>query len=69
MSKEIIIDGMIYKKSSYSPNRDHAKCVGVSLSGDKVYVVNTFKQNKIVAFKNEEWRAFIKGVKAGEFDV
>ena len=46
----------------------HGKCVGVAKNGEKILLTNTKKQNIIIEFTVEEWDAFTKGVKAGEFD-
>ena len=43
-------------------------CVEVSV-GDKVLVRNSTSPNKVVAFTKEEWRAFVAGVRVGEFEA
>jgi hypothetical protein len=57
-----------FKKSSFSPVSQN--CVGVCISLDRVLVTNTkLKRRKIIEFNEHEWRAFILGVKNGEFDL
>lgn len=63
------INGRIFKKSSYSPNARDVKCVGVSVSQGEVLVTNLYKDGPILRFSKDEWEAFIKGVKNGEFDL
>jgi len=58
---------LIYQKSSFSSNY-HPTCVGVANLEGKVVVTNTKFKTEFVDFTPEEWNAFIKGVKAGEFD-
>jgi hypothetical protein len=62
------------------PNRDDARtrissfctagaCVGIAWNGDEVVVVDTKRPDGAgLRFTSEEWRAFVAGVKAGEFD-
>jgi hypothetical protein len=59
-------DRKIFKKSSFSFYS--GSCVGVSISDDKVYIINTNTKDSIVEFTKEEWDAFIRGVKNSEFD-
>lgn len=44
------------------------ECVGVAIEGDEVQVVDT-KSDGALRFTAAEWRAFVAGVKAGEFDL
>ena len=45
-------------------------CVGVEWSGDDIHVTDTKRPNGArLSFTAEEWRAFVAGVKAGEFDT
>jgi len=62
------IRGIIFTKSSFS---DYAKyCVGVAFDHGKVYVTNTALDNgPIVEFTEDEWRAFVRGVRNHEFDL
>lgn len=69
MSTEIEINGRIFHKSSYSPSFPFAKCVGVSVSDKDILITNLSEENSsIIKFSAEEWDAFIRGAKAGEFD-
>ena len=43
-------------------------CVEVSI-GDRVLVRNSTTPGKVVVFTKDEWRAFIDGVRVGEFEV
>lgn len=63
------INGREYRKSSFSSFLPPARCVGVSFDRDKIFVINTNSKDGPIEFSNEEWRQFIKGVKAGEFEV
>jgi len=45
-------------------------CVSVKISTDKVQVRDTKDPAKTtLSYSREEWRSFISGVKAGEFDL
>lgn len=45
-------------------------CVGVAPLEDGIAVVNTKDADATpLRFTRDEWRAFVAGVKAGEFDV
>lgn len=63
------INGRIFKKSSYSTEARVAKCVGVSISQKDVLVTNIYKGDPTLRFRRDEWEAFIKGIKNGEFDL
>ena len=54
-----------FYKSSFSGSYG---CVGVKKEDDKIFVTNTKTQNNTVEFTPYEWKCFIEGVKAGEFD-
>lgn len=70
MRKTFEILGHSFVKSSYSKNLPFAKCVGVSQTPKTVLVTRlNGKNNPILKFTYEEWEAFIRGVKNGEFDV
>ncbi len=60
-------DGRIYKTSSFS-DRSRA-CVGVSIQEDSVFVMNTRTKEAVLQFTHEEWKAFVSGIKAGEFGI
>ena len=52
-----------WKRSSFCGN---SSCVEIVDTGSYVHIKD--KENYTVSFTREEWDAFIKGVKAGEFD-
>lgn len=57
-----------FRKSTFSPSQVY--CVGVCFNGGTVLVTNTkLKKLKTLKFTEGEWRAFILGVKNGEFDL
>jgi hypothetical protein len=57
-----------FRKSSYSPILKN--CVGVCFAGKSVFVKNTkLVEGSVVQFNKAEWKAFLLGVKAGEFDI
>jgi hypothetical protein len=58
----------IFRKSSYSPVVN-PYCVEVAHHLDKVYIRNSKQPGNELVFSVEEWTAFIRGVKDGEFDV
>lgn len=61
-------DDIIWTKSSFSG--DSGACVEVSCEAEFVYVRDSKNLNSPeLAFTPDEWVAFIKGVKAGEFDL
>ena len=62
----IEINGVVYKKSSRSNSSQ--LCVGVAFKNDDVLVLNTNTRDLVLRFTREEWRAFVAGVKANEFD-
>jgi uncharacterized protein DUF397 len=45
-----------------------AACVEVSI-GDRIVVRNSTAPGKVVVFTKEEWRAFVAGVRVGEFEA
>jgi hypothetical protein len=47
---------------------DTGTCVEASVSND-VFVRNSKDPDVAVRFSQEEWEAFVRGVKAGEFDL
>lgn len=63
----VSVDGVWYRKSSYSYKTD--KCVGVRISRDRVFVTNTRTIGPVVEFSTAEWQAFLSGVEAHEFDL
>ncbi|MCW8206083.1 DUF397 domain-containing protein [Verminephrobacter aporrectodeae subsp. tuberculatae] len=58
-----------FKKSSFSSSAAYC-CVSVQIDPEKVLVRDTKDTfNTTLTFNHNEWKAFIKGVKGGEFDV
>lgn len=59
-----------FVKSSFSGNNPNA-CVEVAMHGDLVALRNSTHggQGPTVEYTTAEWRAFLAGVTAGEFDV
>jgi hypothetical protein len=65
---------MIPPSTADSPARDPhasgAERVQVRLDGDDVVVTDTADSSSpVLRYDKDEWRAFVAGVKAGEFDV
>lgn len=54
-------------KSSYSAAAGH--CVEVKFENDGVLVKNSRTLHQPIFYTFEEWDAFVKGVKDGEFDL
>lgn len=55
-----------WRKSSYSGT---GNCVEVAYDGDRVLVRNSaVPDGPVLQFTADEWRAFARGMKAGEFD-
>lgn len=61
----------LFVKSSYSnPGGIINRCVAVARLDGRVAVRDTKDPNKItLEFTSDEWRAFVQGVKADEFNV
>lgn len=59
-------DGFAVSSITYITNR--RTCVAVKLASDTVKVRHTKNPKRILTFTPAEWKAFIGGVKAGEFD-
>ena len=61
---------MKYKKSSFSADRESGtRCVEVAIGEKTVFVRHSNLTSAIIEYTREEWKAFIKGVKQGEFDI
>jgi hypothetical protein len=56
-------------KTAQACTLSFAFCVGVR-ANEKVEVIDTKNMDgSVLTFSKEEWRAFVQGVKNGEFDV
>jgi hypothetical protein len=62
-------DNLVFRKSSFSNGT--AECVEVAVTADGGRAVRDSKniQGPVHFYTPGEWTAFIKGVKAGEFDA
>ncbi len=62
-----------WRKSSFSNGTGGSNCVEVRPARymeDTIHVRNSNTPNgAMVSFTYDEWRAFVAGVKAGEFDI
>jgi len=58
----------VFKKSSFSEAKDPMTCVEVGHAAGRVFVRHSVHRNRTLEFSRDEWTAFIKGVKSGEFD-
>lgn len=59
-----------WTKSSFSNGSGGNNCVEIWRSElDSIAVRNSRFPSDIIGFTPDEWRAFIAGVKAGEFDL
>ena len=64
--------GSEYKTSSFSNIDPVPFCVAVAQAEDGTVAVKHSQSddpNKVLEFSRNEWIAFVKGVKAGEFDI
>jgi len=63
------LDGLTWGKSSYSG--DAAQCVETAVLPDRRIAVRDSKHpgDAVLIYTPAEWRAFIAGAKAGEFDL
>lgn len=59
-----------WKKASFSNGTGGSNCVEVTggLAGG-VFVRDSKDRREMLRFTPAEWRAFVRGVKAGEFDL
>ena len=71
MNKDQCTDEDGFRKSSWSSRNPNLLCVAVKIASDgSVLVRDTKDQTKAtLTFTYDEWRAFIQGVKVGEFDL
>ena len=59
-----------FVKSTLSPLDTSKNCVSVARSADGVFVRDTKDPSKTtLTFPEDEWSAFVGGVRKGEFDV
>jgi hypothetical protein len=56
-----------WQKSSFSQG-NNSNCIEVAIAGDKIVMRESDDPNVIVTTDRGKMAAFIKGVKAGEFD-
>lgn len=60
-----------FKKSTHSPHGNlPGRCVSVAISSEGVGIRDTKDPSKTtLVYNRDEWKAFIAGVKDGEFDL
>jgi hypothetical protein len=59
-----------FRTSSFCMPKHQPPCVAVAIGKDVVAVRDTKdRDSATLQYTHEEWDAFIKGVKAGEFDL
>jgi hypothetical protein len=64
---EIKVDGRMWRKSSIS---ESGTCVEVNLGSQMVLVRDSKNPDGgVLCFSHPEWRAFLAGVRLGEFEV
>ena len=69
MPKRIMFNDKDFRTSSWSKNNPKT-CVSVAITPNGVAVRNSNdRTKKTVVFTNEEWAAFVEGVKHDEFDA
>jgi hypothetical protein len=61
-------EGPIFKKSSLSSKDNPQHCVAVSSYQGRILVCHSMQAETTLEFTPEEWKAFVEGVRAGEFD-
>jgi hypothetical protein len=68
--KDVIFDDDEFKKSSLSNYKWIHACVQVARRQDAIGVRDSKDPSKVtLCFTPDEWKAFIQGVKQGEFDI
>ena len=66
--KQADFSGVRFHKSSFSSA--DGNCVEMGMQKDRVYVRDSKDQGgAVLVFNSAEWDAFLKGVKAGEFEL
>ncbi|MHB0865351.1 MAG: DUF397 domain-containing protein [Minisyncoccota bacterium] len=74
-ASSIVVPGTVdedgFRKSSWSVDNPASRfCVAVKMDGESVMVRDTKDPAKAtLTYTHGEWDAFIRGVKAGEFDL
>ena len=70
MPESDVPDELVFKKSSYSKSGECVE-VGVAPGGGPVVAVRHSRRfdREAILFTPDEWDAFVRGVKDGEFDV
>ncbi|EHR63604.1 DUF397 domain-containing protein [Saccharomonospora cyanea] len=57
-------------RKSFASEPNGGNCVEVNLADDKVGVRDTkLAESPVFVFRHSEWEAFLKAVKAGQFDL
>ena len=65
LEKEVLMKEQGFRKSSFCAN--DSCCVEVRIKNGKIKLRDA--RGKIVEYTKGEWKAFVNGVKKGEFDV
>lgn len=60
------MDKLVWNTSSRC---ESSMCTAVAFTDDRVLIANTANLADHLTFTPDEWRTFIEGAKAGEFDV
>ncbi len=58
----------MFRKSSRC-RTDQPMCAEVEVTADRVALRNSERPTEVMWLTHDEWRVFLAGVKAGEFDV
>lgn len=67
--KKFTVSDADFDKSTYTESKDYTWCVEVARKKQGVAVRDSRDRgNGILFFTNNEWQAFINGVKSGEFE-
>lgn len=68
MNEELDLSHAVWRKSSISGG--NGQCVEVAITDTVVGVRDTKnREGGTLVFRHDEWRAFLQGVRNGEFDV